>query len=147
VGHSERADADVDYTFVALGVKDDEVDFSANCGNITSAVGPWAWDHGLMHGREDGEGEFEGGVEGERGEDWVRWQERGGEGEEKLVRVRIHNTNTGKIIHSTFPVIDGEAASEGSFAIDGVAGTGAKIELAFMNPALALHPHDLGYLC
>ena len=53
------------------------------------------------------------------------------------VTVRIHNTNTRKIIHSTFSVVDGEAASNGDFAIDGVAGTAAKIELSFVNPASA----------
>jgi 2-methylaconitate cis-trans-isomerase PrpF len=49
--------------------------------------------------------------------------------------VRIHNTNTGKIIHSSFPVIDGEAAASGDFAIDGVAGTAARVRLDFINPA------------
>ena len=39
--------ADVEYTFAAIGVRDDEVDYSSNCGNMTAAVGPWAWDHGL----------------------------------------------------------------------------------------------------
>jgi len=100
----------VDYTFAAIGVKVWDVDYSSNCGNMTSAIGPFAIDTGLvdMHGN-------------------------GGEG---TVTVRIHNTNTGKIIHSSFPVVDGEAVSSGEFAIDGVAGTAAKIELAFIDPAL-----------
>lgn len=107
VGPSTHAEADVDYTFAAIGVKTLDVDYSSNCGNMTSAIGPYAVDSGLVQGRE---GSY---------------------------TVRIHNTNTGKIIHSTFPVVDGEAASNGSFAIDGVAGTAAKIELAFINPASA----------
>lgn len=49
--------------------------------------------------------------------------------------VRIHNTNTGKLIHSSFPIVDGEAASSGEFAIDGVAGTAARVQLDFINPA------------
>lgn len=49
--------------------------------------------------------------------------------------VRIHNTNTGKIITATFPVVDGEAASSGEFAIDGVSGSAALIQLDFLNPA------------
>jgi len=109
VGPSTQAEADVDYTFAAIGVKNLDVDYSSNCGNMTSAIGPFAVDSGLVDG-----------VEG-------------------ISTVRIHNTNTGKIIHSTFPVIEGEAASSGDFAIDGVAGTAAKIELAFINPASA---HD-----
>jgi 2-methylaconitate cis-trans-isomerase PrpF len=109
VGPSTHAEADVDYTFAAIGVKDLDVDYSSNCGNMTSAIGPFAVDSGLVEGRDG------------------------------MATVRIHNTNTGKIIHSTFAVVEGEAASSGTFAIDGVAGTAAKIELAFINPASA---HD-----
>jgi 2-methylaconitate cis-trans-isomerase PrpF len=110
VGPSSVPEADVDYTFAAIGVKVWDVDYSSNCGNMTSAIGPFAIDTGLVDGK---------GTEGEG-----------------IVTVRIHNTNTGKIIHSSFPVVDGEAASSGEFAIDGVAGTAAKIELAFIDPAL-----------
>lgn len=49
--------------------------------------------------------------------------------------VRIHNTNTGKLVEATVPVIGGEAAAAGSFAISGVPGTGACIKLAFLDPA------------
>jgi 2-methylaconitate cis-trans-isomerase PrpF len=106
VGPSSHPDADVDYTFAAIGVKNWDVDYSSNCGNMTSAIGPFAIDTGMLKSNEDGE-----------------------------ATVRIHNTNTGKIIHSTFPVTDGEAQAYGDFAIDGVAGTAARIELAFINPA------------
>lgn len=105
VGPSAREDADVDYTFVAIGVKNPEVDFSSNCGNMSSAIGPFAVNASLVN-KKDGP-----------------------------CTVRIHNTNTGKIIHSKFIVEEGEAKVRGSFAIDGVAGTGAKIELAFIDPA------------
>lgn len=105
VGPSTIHDADVDYTFAAVGVKNPEVDFSSNCGNMISAIGPFAVNSGLVK-KEDGR-----------------------------CTVRIHNTNTGKIIHSKFIVEEGEAKVEGSFAIDGVAGTGSKIELAFIDPA------------
>ncbi|PVH89032.1 DUF453 domain protein [Cadophora sp. DSE1049] len=108
VGPSSHADADVDYTFAALGIKNDDVDFSSNCGNMTSAIGPFAIDSGLVEPPAGGDGE---------------------------AMVRIHNTNTGKIIHAKFPVVEGEAAAYGDFAIDGVSGTAAKIELAFINPA------------
>lgn len=106
VGPSSHPEVDVDYTFAAIGVKNWDVDYSSNCGNMTSAIGPFAIDTGMVKSHEDGEG-----------------------------TVRIHNTNTGKIIHSTFPVAEGEAATHGNFAIDGVAGTAAKIKLAFINPA------------
>ncbi|CAG8090337.1 unnamed protein product [Penicillium salamii] len=108
VGESTRPDADVDYTFVSIGVKDSAVDYSSNCGNMSSAVGPFAVDSQLFP---------------------VSFQNSG------IVTVRIHNTNTGKIIKSTFPVVDGEAAASGEFAIDGVAGTAALVQLEFINPA------------
>jgi 2-methylaconitate cis-trans-isomerase PrpF len=48
--------------------------------------------------------------------------------------VRIHNTNTGKIIVAEFSLIDGKAAVHGDFALDGVAGLGDAITLAFQAP-------------
>lgn len=105
VGPTTNPEADVDYTFAAIGVKNNDVDYSSNCGNMTSAIGPFAVDTGL--------------VDAPKG----------------AAMVRIHNTNTGKIIHATFPVEDGEAVADGDFSIDGVAGTAAKIELAFVDPA------------
>ena len=105
VGISGRNDADVDYTFAAIGVRTAEVDFSSNCGNMISAIGPFSVNAGLLK-RDDGH-----------------------------CTVRIHNTNTGKIIHSRFIVENGEAKVDGPLAIDGVAGTGAKIELVFVDPA------------
>ncbi|KAL2858565.1 PrpF protein [Aspergillus pseudoustus] len=99
--------ADVDYTFAALGVKNADVDFSSNCGNMVSAVGPYAVDAGLFEAHRDAQSAI----------------------------VRIHNTNTGKIIHATFPVVNGEAAARGDLAIDGVAGTAAPIKLDFIDPA------------
>lgn len=107
VNKSERPDADVDYTFISLGIKNTNVDLSSNCGNMSAAVGPYAVDAGLVTvppGAED-------------------------------VAVRINNTNTGKIIEARFPVVDGEASSYGDFSIDGVADTAAKIELRFLDPA------------
>ncbi|PVH72086.1 DUF453-domain-containing protein [Cadophora sp. DSE1049] len=106
VGPSESEDTDVDYTFVAIGVKNDEVDFSSNCGNMISAVGPFAVDAGIVVTPSDGE-----------------------------TSIRIKNTNTGKTIQATFPVENGEAVAGGSFAIDGVAGTASKVKLAFLDPA------------
>lgn len=103
---SKREDADVDYTFVQIGVKDGAVDYSSNCGNMSSAVGPFAVDSGMVSAHSDGE-----------------------------MTVRIFDTNTRKLIRSRFQVRDGEAAADGPLAIAGVAGTGAKTELAFANPA------------
>lgn len=108
VGKSTHHEADVDYTFISLGIKDTDVDYSSNCGNMISAVGPFAVDAKLFPlATENADS----------------------------VSVRIHNTNTGKIIHSSFPVVDGEAAATGDFSIDGVSGVAARIQLDFINPA------------
>lgn len=108
VGKPTHPDADVDYTFIALGVDNLEVDYSSNCGNMSSAIGPFAVDSGLFAVPQTGP---------------------------DSVSVRIHNTNTGKIIRSSFPVVDGEAASSGDFSIDGVAATAARVQLDFVDPA------------
>ncbi len=95
---------DILYTFGAVGIDKPFVDYSANCGNISSAVGPYAIDRG-----------------------WVQ-------AEEPVTTVRIFNTNTQKMIHAKVPVRRGKVVSEGDYAIDGVPGTGAQIELSFMDP-------------
>lgn len=105
VGPASRPDADVDYTFVQLGVDEALVDYGGNCGNMSSAIGPFAIEEGLIPAPVDGE-----------------------------TAVRIHNTNTGKIIVARFPVTDGTLAADGDFELDGVAGTAAPIKLEFLDP-------------
>ncbi len=105
IGPPSRPDADVDYTFAQIGVDKPIVDYSGNCGNMSGAVGPFAVDEGLVPKPLDG----------------------------KAV-VRIHNTNTSKIIVSRF-AMDGDAAAvDGDMALDGVSGTGAPVRLEFMEP-------------
>ncbi|MDB5924796.1 MAG: PrpF family protein, partial [Betaproteobacteria bacterium] len=48
VSPSTRADADIDYTFAQVSVKEAKVDYSGNCGNMSSAMGPYAIDEGLV---------------------------------------------------------------------------------------------------
>jgi len=104
VGAPTRVDADVDYTFAQVDVKSPVVEYHGNCGNCSSAIGPFAIDEGLVRAR-DGE-----------------------------TLVRIHNTNTKKLILAHVPVRDGEAAVEGDFELAGVAGRGARIALDFIDP-------------
>jgi hypothetical protein len=104
VGPPTRDDADIDYTFAQVQVKEAKVDYGANCGNMSSAMGPFAVDEGLVKVS----------------------------GPDALVRV--HNTNTKKIIWSRFPLDDGLAAVDGTLAIPGVAGTGAPVKLEFREP-------------
>lgn len=105
VGPPSRSDADVDYTFAQVSVKDGAVDYSSNCGNMSSAIGPFAVDEGL--------------VPYPTGPEAV---------------VRIHNTNTDKIIIARFAVEGGAAAVDGTMVLDGVAGSGAPIRLDFADP-------------
>ena len=104
IAPSQREDADIDYTFAQVQVKEARVDYGANCGNMSSAVGPFAVEEGLVPAAEGD------------------------------ATVRIFNTNTRKIIHSTFGVRAGRAVVEGALAIPGVAGTGAPIRLDFIDP-------------
>lgn len=109
VGPPSRPDADVDYTFVQLGVDEPVVDYGGNCGNMSSAIGPYALEEGIVSAA----------VLNAAGDEAV---------------VRIHNTNTGKIIVARFPVADGLLAVDGDFHLDGVAGTAAPIKLEFVEP-------------
>lgn len=51
VSPSARPGIDVDYTFVQVAVGQQAVDFSGNCGNICSGVGPFALQEGLVRPR------------------------------------------------------------------------------------------------
>jgi 2-methylaconitate cis-trans-isomerase PrpF len=104
IGPPTHPDADVDYLFAQVAVDKPVVDWSSNCGNLSSAVGPFAVDEGLVS-VADGE-----------------------------VLVRIHQVNTKRIIHARFPVRGGKAATAGDFAMAGVAGSGARIRLDFLAP-------------
>lgn len=104
IGSSSHPDADVDYTFAQIDVKSTTVDYAGNCGNCSSAVGPFAVDEGMVPA-----------VEGEN-------------------LIRIHNTNTKKLIVAHVPVHAGEAAVAGDFALAGVPGRGARIALDFLEP-------------
>lgn len=109
IGPSSRPDADLDYTFAQVAVGAPDVDYSSNCGNLSSAVGPFAIDAGLME------------------------QSLAAPGPDSRA-VMIHNTNSGKLIRSTVPLEDGLARVEGDFEIPGVGGSGARIQLDFLDP-------------
>ncbi|MCX2963200.1 2-methylaconitate cis-trans isomerase PrpF family protein [Gordonia aquimaris] len=97
VGPSTRSDADVDYTFAQVAVDQSLVQWNGNCGNISAGVGPFAVDEGLVSATDG------------------------------ITRVRIFNTNTGKVMTAYVPVTGGRHNPAGTFAIPGVPGTGAEI--------------------
>jgi 2-methylaconitate cis-trans-isomerase PrpF len=104
IAPSTNPAAQIDYTFAQIEVKNPVVDYKGNCGNCSSAVGPFAIDEGLVN------------ITG------------------SLTKVRFHNTNTKKVIVAHVPVKDGEAAVDGDFELAGVAGRGARIALDFLDP-------------
>lgn len=108
IGVSNRPDADIDYTFGQVSLDLPLVGKEMNCGNISSAVGPFAIDEGLVKAKEP------------------------------ITVVRIFNTNTQKIIVAHVPVKNGKAITKGDYEIQGVPDTGARIDLEFENPGGSL---------
>ena len=96
---SRRPDADVDYTFAQVSVDKPLVSYKGNCGNISSGVGPFAIEKGLVKARDG------------------------------VTPVRIFNTNTEKVIVAEVQTPGGRVAYEGDFAIAGVPGTAAPVKL------------------
>lgn len=99
---------DVDYTFGQVSISEPFIDFTGNCGNISSAIGPFAIDKGLVAAVEP------------------------------ITTVRIHNTNTKKMILAEVPVRAGKVVTQGTYEISGVPGTGAEIKLHFLDPGGAI---------
>ena len=83
-GRSEcRDDIDVEYTFAQVGIRDEVIDYSGNCGNLSSVVGVFAVDEGMCSPRV---------IDNSTGQIHSRGT------------VRLFNTNTNKHIDTTFPL-------------------------------------------
>ena len=104
VSASDRTDADLDYTFAQVSSNQPLVDYSANCGNLSSAVAPFAIDEGIIC-PQDGN-----------------------------ALISLYNTNTNKIIHAHVPVHNGKTVVSGDFSLQGVSGSGARLKLDYLNP-------------
>src|SRR5256714_12121073 len=55
IGPPTHPDADVDYTFAQVLIDKARVDYNSNCGNMSSAIGPFAVDEGLVAKPRSGE--------------------------------------------------------------------------------------------
>jgi 2-methylaconitate cis-trans-isomerase PrpF len=104
IGPPSVPDADVDYTFGQVSVTKPLIDYGGNCGNISSAVGPFAIEEGLVRATDP------------------------------MTTVRIWQTNTRKRIIAHVPTAGGLPRVAGDYAIDGIPGTGAMILLEFLHP-------------
>jgi hypothetical protein len=109
IAKSSVPDHDVDYLYGQVAIEQAFVDWSGNCGNLSSAVGPFAIAKGLV--------------------DPARLPRDG------VATVRIWQANIGKTILAHVPMRDGEVQELGDFELDGVTFPAAEIALEFIDPA------------
>jgi probable AcnD-accessory protein PrpF len=106
---STRPDHDIDYLFGQVSIDKPFVDWSGNCGNLTSAVGPFGISNGLV--------------------DPARIPQNG------TATIRIWQANIGKTIIAHVPMTNGAVQETGDFELDGVTFPAAEVQLEFMDPA------------
>lgn len=109
IAKSAVPDHDVDYLYGQVSIAQPFVDWSGNCGNLSTAVGPFAIAAGLI--------------------DPARVPRDG------VAVVRIWQANIGKTIIAHVPMSDGQVQETGDFELDGVTFPAAEIELEFIDPA------------
>ena len=109
VAASTRPDHDVDYLYGQVAIDSAFVDWSGNCGNLSSAVGPFAVANGFI--------------------DAKRLPRDG------VFPVRVWQANIGKTIVVHVPMRDGQVQETGDFELDGVTFPAAEIVLEFLDPA------------
>lgn len=105
VSESNRNDADINYTFGGVGIENPVIEWGGNCGNLTAAVGAFATHEGMIVP------------------------------EEPSTTITLYNTNADAIIEQEVPVVDGVPSIYDDSHIDGVPGTGARIDSHFIDPA------------
>lgn len=104
---------DVLYHFGQVSIDRDLIDRRGNCGNISSAVGPFAVDEGLV------------------------------EATDPVTTVRFLNVNTNKTIVAHVPTRNGRFHPVGDFKLPGVPGVGAAIQLDYLDPGGSVTGHLL----
>jgi probable AcnD-accessory protein PrpF len=109
IAPSTRPDHDVDYLYGQVSIDSAFVDWSGNCGNLSSAVGPFAIAHGML--------------------DPVRVPRDG------TATIRIWQANIGRTILAHVPMSDGQVQETGDFELDGVTFPAAEIVLEFLDPS------------
>jgi 2-methylaconitate cis-trans-isomerase PrpF len=105
IGPPSRNDAQVDYIFGQVGITEPTIDFGTLCGNLSSAVGPFAIDEGLVRATEP------------------------------FTRVKIFCPMVNRYLATEVETKNGKTKYDGDFKIDGVPGTGSRIRLDFSDTA------------
>lgn len=108
VSRSKRPGVDLDYLFGQVSVDGWFVDYIGNCGNLTSAIVPFAIDEGLIR------------VKGSK------------------ARVKLYNVNTKKRVDVVVPLTHGKMRYDGDYMIDGVPRPGARIDVIWYEPGGAV---------
>lgn len=104
IGDGKEHGVDVTYEFGQVGIEQPLIDRGGNCGNISSAVGPFAVDEGLVTPTDP------------------------------ITQVTFLNTNTGKVIVAHVPTREGQFDPEGDFELPGIPGTGSQLKLDYLAP-------------
>jgi probable AcnD-accessory protein PrpF len=102
-------DHDVDYLYGQVPLDKPFIDWTGNCGNLSSAVGPFAISNGFI--------------------DPSRIPENG------ICTVRIWQANINKTIVAHVQIRDGQVQETGDFELDGVTFPAAEIQLEFLDPS------------
>jgi len=109
---------DVVYTFAQVGIRDEVIDYSGNCGNLSSMIGVFALDEGIVP------------------------VPRILESNSRIptATIRSYNTNTQKCIDTTFPVSQHEGVYAATLDLEqeviaGVSGKASRIVLDFVSPS------------
>lgn len=108
LSRSDQPGHDVDYLFGQVSIDKPVVDWSGNCGNLSSAVGAFAVSNGLI--------------------DAERVPDNG------VCEVRIWQKNIGKTIVNRVPITNGQVQETGDFDLDGVTFPAAEVPVEFVNP-------------
>ncbi|MDX5372419.1 MAG: 2-methylaconitate cis-trans isomerase PrpF [Pseudomonadaceae bacterium] len=106
---SSQPDHDVDYLYGQVSIDKAFVDWSGNCGNLSTAAGAFALYAGLV--------------------DPMRIPDNG------VCVVRIWQANIQKTIIAHVPVTNGQVQETGDFELDGVTFPAAEIVLEFLDPS------------
>ena len=107
VSRSLQPDCEIEFLFGQVAIDRAQIDYSGNCGNLTTAVAPFAIAQGLVSAQAG------------------------------MTTVRIWQANLGQRIVAHVPTTRAGVVEAGNFREAGVAAAGAEIRLEFLQPVSA----------